>query len=85
MRKLKEVHKGLMIFEAGFVYCKRHNLDYEIFIDDIFMSEEFDCSDGSEFDNICKDLRCFRHYGSYNLCEISLEEYEMCLDKFGSA
>ena len=82
MRRLKRSYKNLMIIEAGYIYCKRHNLDYETFIDDVFMTEEFDCSEGSEFDNICKDLR---YYGdiSYELIEITDDEYEMCVDKFG--
>jgi hypothetical protein len=57
MRKLKRSHKNLMIIEASYIYCKRHNLDYETFIDDVFMTEEFNTSEGSEFDNICKDVR----------------------------
>lgn len=55
MRKIKTSHKNLMIIEASYVYCKRHNLDYETFIDDVFMTEQFDSSEESEFDNICKD------------------------------
>jgi hypothetical protein len=42
-----------MIIEASYIYCKRHNLDYETFIDNVFMTERFqDSSEGSEFDNI---------------------------------
>jgi hypothetical protein len=53
MRKLKRSHKNLMIIEASYIYCKRHNLDYETFIDNVFMTERFqDSSEGSEFDNI---------------------------------
>jgi hypothetical protein len=81
-RKLKRSHKGLMIVEAGFIYCKRHNLDEESFIDNVFMTEDFNCEEGSEFDNICKDLRCFRRW-DYTLKEITESEYELCIDKFG--
>ena len=84
MRKLKRSHKNLMIIEASYIYCKRHNLDYETFIDNVFMTERFqDSSEGSEFDNICKDLRCYKYFDSYKLIEITDGEYEMCVDKFG--
>jgi hypothetical protein len=83
MRKLKRSHKNLMIIEASYIYCKRHNLDYETFIDDVFMTEQFNTSEGSEFDNICKDLRFYRYFDSYKLIEITDDEYEMCVDKFG--
>jgi hypothetical protein len=83
MRKLKRSHKNLMVIEAGCVYCKRHGLDYETFFDDVFMSYEFDSREGSEFDNICKDLRFYRYLDSYTLVEITEDEYEMCIDKFG--
>jgi hypothetical protein len=83
MKKLKRTHKNLMISEASYIYCKRHNLDYNTFIDDVFMNDQFDCSDGSEFDNICKDLRYYTYSDSYKLIEITNDEYEMCIDKFG--
>jgi hypothetical protein len=47
------------------------------------MSYEFDSKEGSEFDNICKDLRYYRYFDSYTLVEITEDEYEMCIDKFG--
>lgn len=72
-----------MIIEASYIYCKRHNLEYEIFIDDVFMTEHFECGEGSEFDNICKDLRCYKYFDSHKLIEITDDEYEMCIDKFG--
>ena len=81
-RKLKRTHKGLMICEAGFIYCIRHNIEYETFINDVFMADKIDCEEGSEFDNICKDLRYFRHT-DYVLKEITESEYELCVDKFG--
>lgn len=56
MRKIKYNHKRLMIFEAGYLYCLRHNLNYSTFIDDIFLIDTFDSSEGSEFDKICKDF-----------------------------
>jgi hypothetical protein len=71
-----------MVIESGYVYCKRHGLDYETFFDDVFMSYEFDSKEGSEFDNICKDLRYYRYFDSYTLVEITEDEYEMCIDKF---
>jgi len=79
---LKRSHKNLMIIEASYIYCKRHNLFYDTFIDKVFMAENFDSSEGGEFDNICKDLRCYKN-SSYKLIEITDEEYEMCVDKFG--
>ena len=72
-----------MVLEAGFIYCKRHNLNNETFIDDVFMSEQFDCSEGSEFDNICNDLRMYRYFDSYTLTELTEDEYEMCVNEFG--
>ena len=77
MRKIKSDHKRLMIFEAGYLYCIRHNLNYSTFIDDIFLIDTF------EFDNICKDLRFYRQMSSYKLIEITDTEYELCVDKFG--
>jgi hypothetical protein len=84
MKILKRSHKNLMIIEASYIYCKRHNLEYEKFIEDVFMKADFDTSEGSEFDNICKDLRMARYYNSYKLVEITDEEYDICVDKFGS-
>ena len=52
---LKRSHKNLMIIEASYIYCKRHNLFYDTFIDKVFMAENFDSSEGGEYDNICKD------------------------------
>jgi hypothetical protein len=35
-----------------------------------------------EYDRICEDLWCFRYYDWYKLKDISVEEYEMCVDYF---
>jgi len=83
MRKLKRSHKNLMIIEASFIYCKRHNLNQETFIDDVFMSENFDSGENGEFDKICKDLRYYKYSTSHRLIEITDIEYEMCVDEFG--
>jgi hypothetical protein len=83
MRKLKRSHKNLMVLEAGYIYCKRRNLNYETFIDEVLIKEEFHTEEGSEFDNICKDLRYYRYFDSYKLIEITDAEYEMCIDEFG--
>ncbi len=83
MRKLNISHKCVMLTEASYIYCIRHNLEYETFIDEVFMNKLFDCSEGSEFNNICKDLLCYRYIDSYNLKEITNVEYEICIDKFG--
>ena len=83
MRKLKTNPKNLMICEAGYIYCKRHELNYETFIDDVFLTDESLTDEQSEFDNICKDLRCYRYYDWYKLIEITDAEYGMCVDKFG--
>lgn len=83
MKKLKKDHKQLMIIEAGFIYCKRHKLDNETFIDNVFMTEEFNCSENSEFDNICEDLRYYRYYEKYISKTVTDEEYDMCVEKFG--
>jgi len=85
MRKLKRSYKNLFILEAGYIYCKRRGIEYNDykFTDEIFMSESFDSSKGSEFDNIIKDLRSYRHFDSYKLIEITDDEYEMCIDEFG--
>lgn len=84
MKILKRSHKNLMIFEAGFIYCKRRNINYDEdeFIYGILMSDSFDCEENSEFDNICKDLRCFRYFETYKLIEITEQEYDECVDKF---
>jgi len=87
MRKLKRAHKNLYTLEAGFIYCKRRGIEYsdDKFLDELFMTEGFDSSEGSEFDKICKDLRFYRHFPSHELAEISNDEYEMCIDEFGEA
>ena len=74
-----------MIREAGYIYCKRRGIEYsdDKFIDEILMTEQFDSIDASEFDNICKDLRCYKYLDSYKLIEITDDEYEMCIDEFG--
>jgi len=84
-RKLKKTHKQLMIFEAGFIYCKRHNInkDLDTFIEEDFMSENFNADEG-EFNDIMDDLRMFRYYDGYKLKEITVEEYDMTVDEFGS-
>jgi hypothetical protein len=82
MRKLKRSHKNLMILEAGYIYCKRHNLNYETFIDEVFMTEEFHSDEESEFNRICVDLRYYKYLDSYKLIEITEDEYEICVDKF---
>ena len=43
MRKLKRPHKNLFVLEAGFIYCKRRNVDYDSdkFIDEVFMTLKF--------------------------------------------
>lgn len=85
MRKLKRSHKNLMILEAGYIYCKRRDIEYDDikFIDEVFMTDGFDNSEGSEFDNICKDLRMYRHFDTHKLIELTEDEYEMCVNKFG--
>jgi hypothetical protein len=85
MRKLKRSKKNLFILEAGYIYCKRRGIEYndDRFIDEIFMNEQFDSSEGSEFDNICKDLRCYKYFDSHKLIEITNDEYEMCINEFG--
>lgn len=84
MKTLKAQHKNLMIIEAGFIYSKRYNLDKDTFIDNVFMTDDFDSHEGGEFDNICKDLRRYRHYKSYVPKTITDEEYEMCIGEFGA-
>jgi len=72
-----------ILLEAGYIFCKRHNLNYDTFIDEVFMTEEFHCEEESEFNRICSDLRCYKYFDSYRLIEITDDEYEMCVDKFG--
>ena len=81
MRKLKITHKALMIFEAGFIYCKRHELDYNDFDN---MLESFDDKQWDELDVICKDLRFYRRVQNYKCVTVTDSEYDECVDKFGS-
>jgi len=83
MRKIKTSHKNLMIIEASYIYCKRHNLNYNTFIDDVFMTEGFDSGENSEFDDMCKDLRMYRRIKDYKLKTLTIIEYELCVDKYG--
>jgi len=85
--RLKRSHKALMIIEASYIYSKRHDLDVveENFIENVFLTENFDSSEGSEFDNITKDLRMYNYNkDKYQLTEITLDEYTQCVLKFGS-
>lgn len=82
MRKLKISHKALMFVEASYIYCNRHGIDYDSITDDEFIIL-LDTDKTNEFDNICKDLRCYRHCEKYTLIEITEDEYDMCVDKFG--
>lgn len=86
MKKLKRTHKNLMFLEAGFVWCLRRGIEYndDTFTDEYFLTEDFDSSEGSEYDNLCKDLRMYRHKLSYNPITITDEEYELCINEFGS-
>ena len=82
MNILKRSHKNLFIYEAAYIYCLRHNLNFDTFIDGVFMQSDFNCDENSEFDNICKDLRGYRYSQNYSLKEITDEEYELCFIKF---
>lgn len=84
-RKLKRAHKGLNILEAGFIWCLRRDIEYndDDFIDNYFMTENFNSSEGSEFDNICKDLRSYRYRENYIPITVTDIEYELCIDEFG--
>ena len=73
-----------MIHEAGYIYSLRHGIDFSRFTEDYFLQPDFPCDQGSEFDNICQDLRKYRYFDWYELHEISEEEYQLCLDKFGT-
>lgn len=81
--KLKRSHKNLCLLEAGYIYCKRRGIEYDDdkFVDEIFMSKDFQSNENSEYDNICKDLRFYKYFDSYKLIEITDEEYEMCVRK----
>ena len=84
MKILKISHKAIMIFEASYIYCKRHNIDLdpETFITDVYVPSTDPVMD-KEIDNMCKDLRSFRHSSfDYELRHITVEEYEMCCDYF---
>lgn len=85
MKLLKRSQKNLFILEAGYIYCLRRGIEYsdDKFADGIFMSENFDCREGSEYDNICKDLRNYRQIDSYQLTEITIDEYNTCCNEFG--
>ena len=86
MKKLKRTYKNLMFLEAGFVWCLRRGIEYndDTFTDKYFLTEDFDSSEGSEYDNLCKDLRWYRHKKTYEPKTITDEEYDLCVDEFGS-
>ncbi len=81
-RKLKTTRKDLMVLEAAYIYCKRYDLDYEFFIEDLLIDEISDVHN-IEMYNIRKDLHLYKNIPDYILVEISDSEYEMCIDKFG--
>jgi len=69
-----------MLDETIFIYCQRHNLQIDTFIDDVFISDEFLNDSASEFDDIGEDLRRYGYYKNYKLKTITKEEYELCVD-----
>jgi len=84
MKILKISHKAIMIFEASYIYCKRHNIDLDpdTFITDVYVPSDNKDMD-KEIDDICKDLRSFRRSSfDYELRHITVDEYEMCYDYF---
>jgi len=87
-RKLKQSHKNLRIEEAGFIYCHRRNInwDFDHFIEKTFLNEDFD-KDNDEFERITKDIRyrdsLDRFRPSESLGELTDEEWELILNKFG--
>lgn len=85
MKILKRTqHKNLYLLEAGYIFCKRHNIEYindDNFANNIFMTPLLD-EYTDEYDRICEDLRCFRYYDWYNLEELTVDEYDMCVDYF---
>ena len=84
MKKLNRRHKSLFVLEAGYVWCVRRGIEYDTdkFMEEYFLTGGFDCQEGSEYDNIIKDLKWFRYSDVYELKEISIEEYESCVDWF---
>ena len=80
MKLLKRSRKGLMLDETIFIYCQRHNLQIDTFIDDVFISDEFLNDSNSEFDDIGEDLRRYGYHKNYKLKTITKEEYESCVD-----
>ena len=81
--RLKRSQHCKMFEEASFVYCKRHNINLSIddFLDQVLMTEDFD--EAGEFDKIAKDLRFYKYMPTYELKEITEEEYDSCVMEFG--
>jgi hypothetical protein len=78
MRRLKKSYKNIMLYEAAYVYCLRHDLDYNN-VDDFIL----DLMGKDDFEGIMKDLRCHRRMADYQLAHITEEEYELCINEFG--
>jgi hypothetical protein len=85
MKRLRRGHKSLFVLEAGYVWCLRRGIEYsdDSFMDEHFLTGDFDCEEGSEYDRIIDDLRAFRYIKGYELREITVEEYESCIEEFG--
>lgn len=85
MKRLKISRKGLTIIEASFIYCKRYNLNISIneFLDSFYSDDNFDEKQDIIYEDICEDLRCFRRFKDYSLKEITVEEYDLCVEEFG--
>lgn len=81
MEKLKIPYKGLLIYEAGYIYFKRHNLDFTDFDNIIF---EIDSLDKGEFKKISDDLRYYLYKSNYVLQEITLQEYKEVVELFNT-
>ena len=79
---LNRTHKNLMLFEASYVYMKRHSIRMSIddFIEKVYLNEDF--KGDIEFEAISKDIRNFRVRDSYVLSEITEAEYDDCYDNF---
>lgn len=81
-RILKRTYKSLFLIEAYYIYCIRYNIEFCFDgVESIFMLEG---DKKKEFDSIIEDLRHYRNGTyEYKLTEITEDEYELCIDKFG--
>lgn len=74
-------HKHWLL-ETSYIYCNRHQLDFETFIEDVFISNVFNNGVNDEFECIYQELQNIATIPNYQLKYITEVEYYKCVVNF---